>query len=202
MNDFFDHDWKEEKEEPAQSPATIVFNSIIDFLKTSVIVIFLALIIRLFVIQPFIVEGQSMEPSFQNNDYLITEKISFELRAPKRGEVVIFHPPDNPNINYIKRIVGLPGDKIELKEGNIYINDTIIKEPYLIAGEQTISGQKEFKSTLKDEEYFLLGDNRNHSRDSREIGAIPKENIVSKIWVRLLPLDNVEAFAAVEYDLP
>jgi signal peptidase I len=113
---------------------------------------------------------------------------------------VIFHPPDNSSVNYIKRIVGLPGDRVEIKDGSIYINSQKIDEPYLTSNEQTKTVAKDLDIKLKEDEYFVLGDNRNHSRDSREIGPVPKQNIVSKIWVRLLPLNSVNAFAAVNYE--
>lgn len=202
---FFDQDWESKEEEDPQeksprSPAKRTVFAIIDFIKTTIIVVFLALIIRLFVVQPFIVEGQSMLPTFSNNDYLITEKISYSIRSPERGEIVIFHPPDNPSINYIKRLVGLPGDSIEVKDQSVYVNTQKINEPYLTSNEQTNVATKDFTLTLKSGEYFVLGDNRNHSRDSREIGPIPYSSIVSRVWVRLLPVDNVRAFAAIDYE--
>lgn len=201
---FFDQDWDKDNDEQEmqtdQSPAKKTLVAIFEFIKTTTVVIFFALIIRFFIIQPFIVEGQSMLPTFENNDYLITEKISYMLRAPQRGEIVIFRPPDNPSINYIKRIIGLPGDHIEIKDGSIYVNSQKIKEPYLTSDENTLAITKDLNIKLKNNEYFVLGDNRNHSRDSREIGPIPRESIVSRIWIRLLPLDNINAFAAVDYE--
>jgi signal peptidase I len=195
---------QEEKLTPNQRKTVFlgVLIGIFDFVKTVVTIVVLAVVIRVFIIQPYIVEGQSMEQSFQNNDYLITEKISFRFREPQRGEVVIFHPPDNPSVNYIKRIVGLPEDKVEVKEGSVYINSNRIYEPYLKSNEETLSPkEKDFVYTLKEGEYFVFGDNRNHSSDSREIGAIPKVNIVSRVWFRLLPINNLKAFAAVDYNI-
>lgn len=174
--------------------------SFFDFIKTIAVIVVLAFIIRVFVIQPFIVEGESMEPTFQTKDYLITEKVSYRFRPPQRGEVVIFNPPDRSTENYIKRIIGLPGDQIEIREGNIYVNKQKLIEPYLTNIDKTLVAQKEgYTTILKDDEYFVMGDNRSHSRDSREIGSIPKQNVVSKVWFRLLPLDHISAFAAVNY---
>ncbi len=194
---------KENLNQPAQKSFWInLLISVFDFVKTVATIIILAIITRVFIVQPYIVEGLSMEQSFQNNDYLITEKISYELRAPKRGEVIIFHPPDNPSVNYIKRIVGLPGDTVEVKNGSVYINNSKLSEPYLKSNEETLSSQKNtYSMTLKDDEYFVFGDNRNHSRDSREIGAVPKSNIVSRVWFRLLPVNKFKAFAAVNYGI-
>jgi signal peptidase I len=201
---FSDHkSWDEEEEEenePRRSSFAEYLLATFDFIKTVVVVIILALIIRLFIIQPFIVEGQSMEPSFKNNDYLITEKITYKFRAPERGEVIIFHPPGNPSVNYIKRVVGLPGDTITIQDGSVYINGKQILEPYLNSNKETKSSSSEkYTLTLKENEYYVLGDNRTQSRDSRELGPIPSANIVSRIWVRLLPLSNIKAFAAVNY---
>lgn len=202
--DQLEKEKNEEKLTPTQQKSVFrgVLVAIFDFVKTVATIVILAIVIRVFVIQPYIVEGQSMEQSFQNNDYLITEKISFRFREPQRGEVVIFHPPDNPSVNYIKRIVGLPEDKVEVKDGSVFVNDEKIYEPYLKSNEETLSPKNnDYVYTLKEGEYFVFGDNRNHSRDSREIGAIPEENIVSRVWFRLLPINNLKAFAAVDYNI-
>jgi len=188
-------------EDPKKSQAGKKFLlGFFDLIKTVVLIAVLTYAIRLFVIQPFIVEGQSMEPSFRNSDYLITEKISLRMRQIGRGEIVIFHPPENTEINYIKRVVGLPGDTINLKNGKVMLNGKQLGEPYLSSNDQTSSvGNQGFTATLKEGEYFVMGDNRSHSRDSRELGAIPLHNIVSRVWFRLLPINNVRAFAAVSY---
>lgn len=171
-----------------------------DLFKTVILIVALTYAIRFFVIQPFIVEGQSMEPSFHNNDYLITEKITLRMRQIERGEIIIFHPPENPAINYIKRVVGLPGDTINIRDGKVMINSKQLIEPYLSSdGETTAPNTQGFSATLKEGEYFVMGDNRNHSRDSRELGPIPTQNIVSRVWFRLLPITAVRAFATVPY---
>ncbi len=177
-----------------------VLLSFFDFLKTIIIIVILAALIRQFLIQPFIVDGQSMEPNFHNNDYLITDKISYRLHAPQRGEAIIFHPPNKPSVNYLKRITGVPGDTIEVKNGEVFVNSKKIVEPYIDSGDKTKTPTNdEIKITLKSDEYFVLGDNRNHSSDSREIGPIPKENIVSRVWLRLFPLNSIGALAAQHY---
>ncbi|MCX6809382.1 MAG: signal peptidase I [Candidatus Berkelbacteria bacterium] len=196
---YFEEDEPEEKT-PKASAVGSFFLALFDFVKTIVIVVILAFIIRVFIIQPFIVEGQSMEPTFHNNDYLITEKVTYKFRTPERGEIVIFHPPDNTSVNYIKRIIGLPGDTIEIKDGSIFVNSNELTEKYLNSDEQTALSQgNQEKITLGEKEYYVFGDNRNHSRDSRELGPIPLDNLVSRVWVRLLPLDSMKAFAAVNY---
>jgi signal peptidase I len=189
-----------DEKEKRKKALTAFLVSAFDFIKTVLTIIILAIVIRLFIVQPYIVEGQSMEQSFKNNDYLITEKISYKFREPERGEVIIFHPPDNPSISYIKRVIGLPGDKIDIKDGSIYINDAKLNEAYLSSNEETVTGnQNGISVVLSKDEYYVFGDNRNHSRDSREIGPIPKANIISRVWFRLLPINQVKAFAAVDY---
>jgi len=195
-----DEDKREEEiEEPKKNFVSFLV-SFFDFIKTIAVIVILAFVIRVFIIQPFIVEGESMEPTFKTKDYLITEKVSYRFRPPQRGEVVIFNPPDRSTENYIKRIIGLPGDQIEIKEGSIYVNKEKLIEPYLNSIDKTLVSQKEgYTTVLKDDEYFVMGDNRSHSRDSREIGSIPKQNVVSKVWFRLLPLDQISTFAATDY---
>lgn len=199
--EFFENEQTPSKEERKITMGSVVL-SFFDFIKTVLIIIILAALIRQFVIQPFIVDGQSMEPNFQNNDYLITDKVSYRLHSPSRGEVVIFHPPDNPSVNYLKRIVGVPGDTIAVKNGDVYVNGKKIIEPYINNNEKTHSPSSgDVEITLKEKEFFVLGDNRNHSRDSREIGPIPISNIVSRIWLRLFPFNTMSAFAAEKFQI-
>ena len=191
-------DLLEDKDETEKDEKPITFGSVVlsffEFLKTVIIIVILAAVIRLFIIQPFIVDGQSMEPSFQNNDYLITEKITFKLHEPTRGEIIILRPPDNPSVNYLKRVIGIPGDTIIIKDGAVTVNDQKIDEPYTDGQKTlTVNGQ-ELKTTLRDSEFFVMGDNRNHSRDSRELGPIPIQNIVSHVWIRLYPFNQVKIF--------
>jgi signal peptidase I len=197
--DYFEED--ETKPQAKRGTAATVLLTVFDFFKTIFIIVVLATIIRYFIIQPFIVDGQSMEPTFQNSDYLITEKISFRVGTPKRGEVIIFHPPDNPSVNYLKRLIGLPGDEVEIKDNNVYVNGKKLDEPYLSPGTKTELVQPgSLKLTVKENEYFVLGDNREHSRDSRELGPIPKANVVSRVWVRLFPLNDIKNFPPVTYN--
>jgi signal peptidase I len=198
--EYFEEDESKDEEKKPGSLATILL-TVFDFFKTIFIIVVLATVIRYFLIQPFIVDGQSMEPTFQNSDYLITEKVSFRLGTPKRGEVVIFHPPDNPSVNYLKRLIGLPGDEIEIKDKLVYVNGKKLDEPYLTGGKKTELVQPgNLKVTVKANEYFVLGDNREHSRDSRELGPIPKANVVSRVWVRLFPLSGIKTFSPITYN--
>lgn len=191
---------KSSVENPRKLHIKMIFYNFFNFLKTIALIVILAFIIRIFLIQPFIVEGQSMDPAFSDRDYLITEKVSYHFRNPTRGEVIIFHPPEDPNINYIKRVVGLPGDNIQIKDGGVFINGQRLIEPYLSSNEGTlVPNQTQSTLTLNTDQFFVLGDNRNHSRDSRELGPIPRANIVSHVWFRLYPFNEIRTFSSVNY---
>ena len=156
-----------------------------------VIVFLIVAPVRLFIFEPFIVVGESMEPNYHSWDYLIIDKLSYRLREPKRGEVIIFSPPVDPNRYYIKRIIGLPGETIVLKDDKIYIFNQehpqgfVLQESYLPSGSHYYG---ELKTTLKDNEYFVLGDNREESYDSRRWGPLKKNLIVGRVLFALKPL--------------
>lgn len=137
------------------------------------------------------VDGISMEHTLQDSDYLIIEKISYQFHDPKRFDIIVF--PYEENVYYIKRIIGLPGERIEIKENHIYINGERLEEDY--GKEAILHGGiiDHCVMTLGKEEYFVMGDNRNHSVDSRyvEIGGIKREEIIGRAWVRLYPLDRM-----------
>ncbi len=154
-------------------------------------------IIRNFLVQPFLVNGASMEPNFHNGDYIIIDEISYHLRDPQRGEVVVFHYPNNESAYFIKRVIGLPGERLLIKDGKIRVfnkefpDGFLADEKYLPSYIQTI-GEKE--AVLKNTEYFVMGDNRSFSFDSRSWGPLQKAEIVGVVRLRLWPLNQVMAF--------
>lgn len=166
-----------------------VISSSLEFIKTVAIIIIIAFFVRFYLVQPFIVDGSSMEPNFHNGQYLLVDKISYRLTTPKRGDVIVFHPPKAPTLNYIKRIIALPGDTIDIQDGKITVNGAEIDEPYIPAEKTLVrnSAAANLKQTLGPTEYFVLGDNRDHSSDSREWGAMPRENIIGRAWVVIFP---------------
>ncbi len=157
--------------------------------KIVIIALLIVVPIRYFVFQPFFVRGQSMEPNFHNGDYLIIDELSYQFRLPQRGEVIVFKYPQDPSQRYIKRIIGLPGETIKIQEGkvSIYQDGEIqaLEEDYLSQLTQT-SGN--LQMTLDWNEYFVLGDNRPVSADSRRWGTLPEENIVGRVFLRAWPL--------------
>lgn len=172
-----------------------LIRSILEFIKTVAIVLVLAFVIKTFFIQTFLIDGSSMEPNFHNNEYILVDKISYRFTQPKRGDVDTLIPPDDITKDYIKRIIGVPGDTLEIKEGKVFINSKAINEPYLPQDLPTFmdgNPDETYKVTLKKDEFFVLGDNRPDSRDSRYIGIIPKSYIIGRVVVIAYPFKNFE----------
>lgn len=174
----------------------------LDLIETVVIALAIFVIAYLFLFQPHQVRGNSMYPNFHDGDYLLTDKISYRLSPPKRGDVIVFVAPKNEEYDYIKRIIGLPGETVSLTEDNrVKINNEILEEPYLPADYKTFGGNfLESGKTIKipPDEYFVLGDNRNHSSDSRDWGFVPRKNIIGKAWLRYWPLNQIGLIPAVK----
>ena len=156
-------------------------------------VIILALVIvvpiRMFVFQPFLVRGESMEPNFRQGDYLVIDELSFRFRDPTRGEVVVLKFPGNVSQRYIKRIIGLPGETVKVQDGKVAVlkdgKEIILNESgYLPPNLQTPGNTN---VSLRDKEYFMMGDNRPFSSDSRQWGVLERNLIVGRVLVRLFP---------------
>lgn len=173
-----------------------------EILEIVLIAVLVVVGVRQFLVQPFLVSGSSMEPNFQSGDYILINEISFKFREPERGEVVVFKYPGDEKTYFIKRIIGLPGEKIMVLDGKVYIYNEqnpkgfLISESYLPGDLKTV-GSKEIQ--LSDGQYFVLGDNRNASFDSRQWGALNRSEIIGTVWVRLWPLSEVMAFERPTY---
>lgn len=162
------------------------FYFIWDIGKTLFFVITIAFLIRFYLVQPFYVEGQSMEPSFNNGEYLLIDELTYHFRAPERGEVIVFKPPISTYQNYIKRIIALPNEEIDFKENSGFViknqkeqNGATLEENYLTP-ETPTRGEKNVK--LEDKNYFVMGDNRTQSSDSRVFGPVFKGSITGRVW--------------------
>ena len=160
-----------------------------DISKIVIIALLIVVPIRYFVFQPFFVRGQSMEPNFYQGDYLIIDELSYQFRAPQRGEVIVFKYPQDPSQRYIKRIVGLPGETIAIQEGKVFISQDGVDQPLEETGylSQVVQTSGDIQITLNKEEYFVLGDNRSLSADSRRWGTLPEENIIGRVFLRAWP---------------
>ena len=169
-----------------------------DIVKVTVIALILAGMVRYFLVQPFFVEGASMEPNFLNGEYLLIDEISYYFKTVERGEVIVFHYPLDTSKYYIKRVIGLPGETIEIKNGKvaIYNGDNpdgfFIDESYLLREGITVG---DIKKKLSKSEYFVLGDNRLFSSDSRQWGTLPRNDIVGRVWVRAWPIARAAVFS-------
>lgn len=130
----------------------------------------------------FQVRGSSMEPALHDGQYLIISKLIYWLHPPERGDIIVFHPPGNPDDDYIKRVVGLPGEQIEIRNGTVWVNGIVIEEPYVLN-----PGSYSGTWNLEEGEYFVLGDNRRNSSDSHTWGELPRGNIVGKAWLCYWP---------------
>ena len=177
-----------------------------DFSFETIKVVIISLIvivgIRSFVMQPFFVSGKSMEPNFHDGDYLIIDELSYRFEDPKRGDVIIFHYPNNPKEFYIKRIIALPGEKVEIMNNRITIfnaeNPSGFKldETYISSEMQTTGS---YVKELKNDEYYVLGDNRTASADSRVWGVLGEHFIVGRAWIRAWPFGDFSVFESLEY---
>jgi len=167
-------------------------NFFTELLKFALVAVVIVVPVRLFIAQPFIVSGASMDPTFHNGQYLIVDELSYRFDEPNRGDVVIFKYPKDPSQFFIKRIIGLPGETVRVTPNSVTITKTDdntleLDEPYLV-NEGNGSGITE---TLNDGEYFVMGDNRPESSDSRIWGVLPRENIVGRAFLRLLPIEDI-----------
>jgi signal peptidase I len=180
------------------------FKSFFSFVGETVKVLVLAaaiiLPIRYFLIQPFYVKGASMEPNFFDSEYLMINEISYRISDPTRGDITVFRYPRDPSQFFIKRVIGMPGERIEIRNNEVFIYDSAGNEiqlnenAYLADGTMTTvhGGQDSYELAIG--EYFLLGDNRTHSLDSRNFGPVDENLIVGKVWFRGWPLDRIQVF--------
>jgi signal peptidase I len=166
-----------------------------ELLKFALVALVIVVPVRFFVAQPFIVSGASMDPTFKTGQYLIVDELSYRFGAPARGQVIIFRYPKDPTQYFIKRIVGLPGETVQIQNGDVYIKETSGKTIKLDESYVTNKGNgADMSVTLPAGEYFVMGDNRPESSDSRSWGLLPRENIIGHAFVRLLPFQNISLF--------
>jgi len=172
-----------------------------EIIKIVIIALLVVIPLRYYIFQPYIVKGESMEPNFHSGDYLIVDQISYRLHEPQRGEVVVFKAPVNSGQYYIKRIIGLPGETVSIENGQVIIENEsgkkVLKETEYLSPFVYTTGRVHL--TLKAGEYFVLGDNRNASSDSRAWGVLPRKNIVGRAWLRLWPINAINKFPIPSY---
>ncbi|MFD2670626.1 signal peptidase I [Marinicrinis sediminis] len=179
-----------------------MIRELLDWIKTIAIALVLVLLIKTFLLGNYQVEGQSMEPNFYDGERIIVNKIIYDFREPKRGEVIVLHSPDGRD--FIKRIIALPGETIEVKGDDVLINGEKLEEPYLEeAVRREIEQGRQYNysndplKTVPEDQYFVMGDNRPYSKDSREIGFIPADDIVGRADLIYWPFPD---FQLLRYD--
>ncbi len=175
--------------EPGQAEARPVKNGYLfsEILESIVIAVILAVLIRVFLFQPFYIPSGSMEPTLTKGDRIIVNKITYRFTEPKWGDIIVFKYPLNPKRDFIKRVIGLPGDTIQLKNSTLYVNGKAVNQSFLPQG---LKYGNYGPVTMADDAYFMMGDNRNNSEDSRVWGTLPRENIVGKATVIYWPLNR------------
>ena len=183
------------------------WSTIVDIVETIVVAAAIFIVVYLFLLQPHQVKGASMKPSFNDGEYILTDKISYRFSEPRRGDVVVFKAPTNPDVDFIKRIVALPGEKLEIKNNKIIIYNNenpkgfTLSEPYQVMA--PIAGGAHVQEgnivEVPTGNYFVFGDNRTHSFDSREWGPLPRKSIIGKAWLRYWPLSKMAIIKRVEF---
>lgn len=176
---------REEYEEPAG-----IFRTLIDWIVYILIIVVLTYVIITYVGQRTRVDGSSMETTLSDGDHLLVDKLSYRFKEPERYDIIVFPYKHEKNVYYIKRIIGLPGETVEIQGGYTYINGALLESDVFGA---EVMASEDMSVTLGEEEYFVLGDNRNHSSDSREpsVGVISRKDIMGKAWVRIYPFDHL-----------
>lgn len=167
-------------------------NFFVEVFKFSLITLLIVLPFRIYIAKPFVVSGASMSPTFETGNYLIVDQISYHFEEPQRGDVIIFKYPKNETRYFIKRIIGLPNETIEVTNGNTIIKNEespdgfILDEPFI---QTPLTGNAKY--TLGEDEYFVMGDNRPNSSDSRSWGLLNEKLIVGRAFIRLLPVSQI-----------
>ena len=178
--------------------------SLLEVLEIAVIAVAAVFIVRTYLVQPFLVDGTSMYPTFHNDDYVLTDELTYRIQPPQRGQVIVFHEVGDPSTYLIKRIIGLPGERIVIKNDTVTIynkahpNGFVLDETYLPPGTVTAGN---IDLTLSSSSYFVMGDNRAVSYDSRSWGPLPAQNIVGMVRFRLWPVTAISFFGTPNYPL-
>lgn len=186
---------EENNQIPDQAPQK---SSLWEFVRYAVIALVIVIPFRIFIAQPYVVSGSSMDPTFKDADYLIVDQISKRFEEPQREAVVIIRYPKDTSKFFIKRLIGFPGETIEIKNGVVTIyneeNKSGLKlsEPYVV-----YQKNENFSAKLGNDEYFVMGDNRAGSSDSRAWGTLPKKYIIGRPIIRLLPVNKIDLWPGI-----
>lgn len=180
-----------------------VFGVFWDFIEAIVFALCIFVVVYLFLFQPNQVKGGSMYPTFKDGQFIFTDKVSYRLGVPKRGDVVVFKSPKNADVDFIKRIIGLPGETVKVKEGLVYINQKKLDEssylsPSVVTGPESYLGENQ-DLLIPEGRYFVMGDNRQHSSDSRDFGPVAPNEFVGKVFFRYFPIGDFGKIETASY---
>lgn len=177
-----------------QEPGPSLGAKVIEFIQTLVIFLAIGTAIYLFIAQPHRVSGQSMYPTLENGDYILTNKVGYTFGEPQRGQIIVFKEPRDESLDFIKRIVGIPSDRLKIQNGRVYLNGEVLKEAYLNPSVTTLPAAflKEGQEVIIPEKrYIVVGDNRLASSDSREWGFITRDEIIGQTFFRYWPINSI-----------
>jgi len=175
-----------------------------EVLETLVLTIVIFLLIQNFVAQPYQVEQQSMEHTLEPGQYVLVDKLTPRFNDYQRGDIIVFNPPgasasDPTQVPFIKRIIGLPGDRIDFRNGDVYVNGVQLDEPYVYDGQPTQAGAEGSTVVVPAGSYFCLGDHREDSTDSRVFGFVPRSDIIGRAWLRYWPITDLGILSTPTY---
>lgn len=177
---------------------------LLDILEVVVFAVGIFFFVYLLIMRPHKIKGASMSPNYPDGEYLLTEKVTYYLRNPERGDVIVFSPPISDVDEFIKRVIALPGERVMVKGGRVYINDKLLEEPYIASTMQTKEGsflREGVDYTVPPDLYFVMGDNRPNSSDSRYWGPITKPKMSGRAWIIYYPFDKMGVFPKVNYSI-
>mgnify|MGYP001566801291 CR=1 FL=1 len=186
---------EENGEELERKKSSSFWEGVKELVRFTILSLLIIIPFRTFIAQPFVVNGTSMDPTFKNGDYLVVNQISYRFEKPARGEVIIFKYPRDLSKSFIKRVIGLPGETVEVDGTKVTIKNLdnpgglTLTEPYI-----THQGSFNVETTLKDDEYFVMGDNRAQSLDSRYWGPLKRNLVIGKPFIRLLPVQTISLY--------
>lgn len=176
--------------------------ALLEFIKVALLAGITIALVRYYLFKPFYVKGASMEPNFYDHEYLIIDELSYRFHAPKRGDVVVFKYPNNQQEYFLKRVIGLPGERIKISESKVTIYNSEHPEGLLLTENyipKDVVTEGEINMSLSKDQYFVMGDNRENSFDSRRFGKVDASLIVGRTWLRGWPLNRIQVFEAPKY---
>jgi len=190
QDDFIEPNAIEEKDPPAPrpSPGRAIVRFARELLETILPALLIALLINVFVGQATRVEGQSMEPNLHSEQRLVVEKLSYRFHGPQRFDIVVLKMPDQGEELLIKRVIGLPGETVEIRDGQVYVDGILLEEPFI---DTSTHPGRDSKITVPPLHVYVMGDNRDRSNDSRSFGPVPIDNVIGRAWLSYWPPDQI-----------